>query len=215
MTIACIEKDGSKYWGQIWFEGDSIFAHSVYNKDSEEAVLAVMRNWDPEVKVLPKADFYLQWWRVFFLERTNNPEAPWEELVALARSDPLITVVRDRVRRTHAGEVKTGSKWEAAEWANNRGSLRARPYVPRPRPAGSVVTRSPQAPPIPAKKDHECDKFPISPVALAKLVGVPPQYIYNLVYHKKVQSWGDRPKQVCKICVGRRYGKEFLVPEGA
>jgi hypothetical protein len=54
----------------------------------------------------------------------------------------------------------------------------------------------------------------VAPVAIAKRLGVPPQYVYQVISKGRIKTFGERPKKVRIKDIAQHYRKE-VIPHGA
>jgi hypothetical protein len=77
------------------------------------------------------------------------------------------------------------------------------PRVPAGRKVKEVKARVLNKADLP---DDITDETLVAPVQAAKYIGVPPQYVYNKIYHGKLKAVGERPKMVRWGDVRRMFG---------
>jgi hypothetical protein len=221
-TIAYVEQDRPGRWqGHILLAGFST-ATGVYSKSSQAEVVAVMRRFAQGAKIrgVSKQDFFLLWWREFFLPRTEDPQAPWETLVELAAQDPLVTVTRDRYNRGGGRAISDAyeRRWRGRlEFRGNQSQGGSRLQQGPGGDSGSETSEPGQSDGVESPtgrwsdgddgtgEAHTCEDHLVAPVSYAREIGFPPQYIYNAIYHGKIKSYGERPKRICRVHADRRY----------
>jgi hypothetical protein len=202
------EADPGSFVGiSVNLEDPFIDRHWVWGKFTREEVLERLA----DAEMLDKKEFYLQYFRAFFLPRTDDPEAPWEALVKLAGWDP--TTHRPRIK---VGEQKPSTKRNKSRldyaMERNRGTYKPRTTTSYSAPRGRA-TKVPLSS-VKLYRLKEDDSLWISPVNYAKVIGLPPQYIYQAISKGKFKTkQGPKSKLIRLSDADKYYGRKDGVLE--
>lgn len=209
MKIAYVEEvtDPKGVWLGVSLDPDMPF-HRQYLW-GQHSKAEVLERFDADAEVLDKAEFYLRYWRVFFLPRTSDPEASWATLVELAGQDPLKVTYRIRPSTQNpTGRKRNKSRLDHAMERNARirsGQPVAMSSYTPPRTRTTKVPLS-EVKTYVSKVDG---KVWISPVNYAKVIGLPPQYVYQVVSKGKLRTkQGPKSKLICLEEADRYYRRK-------